>query len=357
MLELSWLRPQRETTVADRLHCPSCGSPVDPDSAVCSTCGTPLGGAAAAPAEPPAPSVGFECKSCGAQVACEPGRPSQACAFCGSTYVVEVATDQLSGLVPELILPFRIDREEAQRRFESWGRSDFLAPADFRKAPRLDRLEGVYLPFWTFSMKAESEWTADIGEHWYETREESYTDSQGKRQTRTHTVQHTEWYPLSGRHHSYFFHHLVSGSRGLSQEEMAAVSEFDLLEIRRYRPQYLAGWSAESFGVPREEALAATQQLFQEKEGELIPRFLPGDTQRDLEITTRFEEISDDLLFLPFWIGSFSHRGKPYRFVLNGQTGEATGTLPTTPWKKIAITAVILVALILIIWLSWTTSP
>lgn len=332
--------------------CPSCGSPAEDGASVCSACGTRLAPAEEAVAPAPALTAGFECRSCGASVACEPGRSSYACAFCGSTYVVEIAAEGLAGLVPEFVVPFRIDRDRVQEVFGNWCREGFFTPRDVRSISRMDKLQGVYLPFWTFSMRADSAWEVDIGEYWYETVHETYTNSQGKRQTRTRRVQHTEWHPLRGHHHSYHTHHLVSGSRGLPQDEALAAGPFDLLAMRRYRPQLLAGWLAEPFNIAREQALAACQQRFTEAEGERIRAFLPGDTHKGLEWTTQFSEVADDLLLLPFWIGAYTYRGKPYRFVLNGQTGQATGTRPKSPWKIAAVVVLVLAVLLFIVYIS-----
>jgi len=334
------------TAAPEILHCPSCGSPVDEGTAVCTSCGTAL--TTPAPAEP-GPSIltaGFSCQSCGATVVCEPGSRSYICAFCGSTYVVEVSGEGLAAQLPEFVIPFRIGREEATGVFDGWCRRGFFTPQDVRKAARMDKLQGLYLPFWTFSMRADSTWEADIGEWWYSESSETYTDSQGKTRSRSVRVRHTEWHPLSGRHHSWHSQYLVSGSRGLPQEEALAVAPFHLREMRRYRPEYLAGWLAEPFSVPHDEALAACERAFREAEGERIRAFLPGDTQSGLEWTTRFSQISDDLLLLPFWIGAYTYRGKLYRYVLNGQTGRATGTRPQSP-VKIAI--VVVAALLLIL--------
>lgn len=337
------------TAVPDRvLRCPSCGSPADEGTSVCTSCGTAL--SIPAPADP-GPSIltaGFSCQSCGATVACEPGPRSYACAFCGSTYVVEVRGEGLAALVPEFVVPFRIGHKEAVRVFDAWCHKGFFTPDDVRKAARMDKLQGIYLPFWTFSMRADSDWEADIGEWWYKDQTKTYTDAQGKTRSKKTQIRHTEWHPLRGWHHSWHSHFLVSGSHGLPQAEALAVGPFQLIEMRRYRPEYLAGWLAEPFSVSHDEALAACQNAFREEEGKRIRAFLPGDVQSGVEWTTRFSEVSDDLLLLPFWIGAYSYRGKLYRYVLNGQTGKATGTRPKSPVK---IATVALFVLAILLWL------
>lgn len=336
---------------ATTLRCPSCGSPADQGDLVCTSCGTVLTPSGLPAPADPGPSIltaGFSCQSCGATVVCEPGPRSYVCAFCGSTYVAEVRGDGMAALVPEFVLPFKIGPEQAKRVFDGWCHQGFFTPGDVRNAARMDKLQGIYLPFWTFSMRADSEWQADIGEWWYSNQTQTYTDSEGKTRSKKAQIRRTEWHPLRGRHHSWHYHFMISGSRGLPQPEALAVGPFQLEEMRRYRPEFLAGWLAEPFSVSHDEALEACQSAFREEEGKRIQAFLPGDVQAGLEWTTTFSQISDDLVLLPFWIGAYSYRGKLYRYVLNGQTGKATGTRPKSPVK---IAAVILAGLALVLFL------
>jgi hypothetical protein len=219
---------------------------------------------------------------------------------------------------PELVVPFRIGREEVPR-----------------KAARLDRLQGIYLPFWMFSLRADSTWEADIGEWWYADRPQTSPEDEETTRAKKARIRRTEWHPLRGRYHSWHSCFLVSGSHGLPQEEVLAVGPFHLQEMRRYRPEYLTDWSAEPVDVSRADALAACQSAIREEEGACIRGFLPGDVQAGVEWTTTFSQISEDLLLLPFWIGTCSSRGKLYRYVLNGQTGKATtGTRPSRPARS-----------------------
>lgn len=213
---------------------------------------------------------------------------------------------------PELVVPFRIGRKEMPR-----------------KAARLDQLQGIFLPFWMFSLRADSTWEADIGEWWYADRPQTSPEDEGTTGAKKARIRRTEWHPLRGRYHSWHSGFLVSGSLGLSQDEVLAVGPFDLSEMRRYRPEDLADWSTEPVGVSRADALAACQSAVREEEGARIRAFLPGDVQAGVEWTTTFSQVSEDLLLLPFWIGTSSSRGKLDRYVLNGQTGKATtGTHP-----------------------------
>lgn len=105
-------------------RCGSCGSPADRDGGCCAACGATLGGTAASAVsrlESTQPlTAGFGCQSCGAQVLCEPGYRSYECAFCGSTYVVELPGQAEARLSPKFVVPFRVDRKQGTAPVSKW---------------------------------------------------------------------------------------------------------------------------------------------------------------------------------------------------------------------------------------------
>ncbi|MBI4604005.1 MAG: zinc ribbon domain-containing protein [Planctomycetes bacterium] len=318
------------------LSCPRCSRRARAGQPFCDLCGQAL---LAEGAEQPTASRRTQaCRGCGATVTVPEGERTAACAFCGTSYVA--GREGAGGRPePELVLPFSLGRREAEAAFAAWlGKAGWFVPGDLGLQSRLSSLRGVYVPFWSFSMRSESRWSARIGEHWWETVTETYTTTEhGKTVTRTRTrrVQHTEWYPLSGRFHQFHSHYLVSASRGLPQEVADRVGPFPLSEATRYAPRFLAGWLCEEAAVSREEAAEVSAREFERRERDDIARFLPGDTQADLAVETELHDVTEDLLLLPLWIFAYSYRGRAFRYVLNGATGKAHGEKPVS-WGRVA---------------------
>ena len=203
-------------------------------------------------------------------------------------------------------------------------------PSDLRQQAKADGLRGIYLPFWSFSMRADSRWSARIGEHWYTTETYTTRDSKGNTVTRTRRVQHTEWWPLQGGHHSYYSFYLVSGSKGLPQEVSQWVQPFELLALKRFAPSYLAGWLSEEYSVEKDDAYPPCEAEFRRREQSAIAAFLPGDTHSGLEVATQFSKVSSDLILLPIYLRSYRYNGKLYRTLINGQTGMIAGEKPVS---------------------------
>ena len=197
-------------------------------------------------------------------------------------------------------------------------------------------------------MLAQSHWSATIGEYWYRTETYTTRDSKGNIVVRTRQVQETEWWPLSGSHHHYYAGYLVSGSQGLPQQQAERIKPFNLPALKRYEPYYLAGWLSEEYSIEREAALQICQQEFYNRERNNVAAFLPGDTHRGLEVSTRFSSINSDLCLLPVYILSYRYRDKLYRFLVNGQTGKCAGDKPLS-WRRISVLIVIIVLLIALV--------
>jgi len=373
MADIQWLDAVDQNAPAPRGRpCEACGTPIEALDKFCPACGTAnpdyQAPAAAAVRQQPSETVDaqvvekrveteppeqkhFRCETCGAEVATDPDQRSYVCPFCDSTYVVEVPQRETGRLPPEFVIGFAITPAEAQAKFKAWlADNGWYRPGDLKTSAVLDKMKGVYLPFWSFSMRADSTWQASIGEHWYRTETYTTTDSKGNTTTHTRQVQETEWYPLAGRHHHYYSGYLVSGSKGLPQDQALRVQPYQLPALKRYAPWFLAGWFAEEYSVQREQALEISQQEFYRREQNNVAAFLPGDTNRNLTVSTNFSQVNSDLCLLPIYIASYKYQDKLYRFLLNGQTGRMAGDKPVS-WQRVAILVTVIVVVLLILFL------
>ncbi|MBN2474827.1 MAG: zinc-ribbon domain-containing protein [Pirellulales bacterium] len=312
--------------------CESCGCPVEALDKFCPACGKEQA-AAAEIHQAAARQRYFRCKNCGAEVAVDPDQRSYVCPFCDSTYVMEFSPEQTNRQPPEFVIGFAVTPEKAQEKFRRWlAENGWFRPGDLQSAHIEEKLKGVYLPFWSFSMLARSEWSASIGEYWWKT--ETYTTRQnGKTVTKTRRVRKTEWWDLGGRHHRYYSGYLVSGSRGLPQQHADRIKPFHLPALKRYEPYFLAGWLSEEYSIQRDDALKMCQQEFYTREQQNVAGHLPGDTHSGLRVSTRFEDVNSDLILLPVYLLSYRYQKKLYRFLINGQTGKVAGDKPLSGWR------------------------
>ena len=293
------------------------------------------------------PVTQVSCSDCGATVNVSPGEQTAKCAFCGSQQVLAQESAG-TAIRPESLVPFKVDKQAANKKFEGWLGELWFRPNDLKKMAKLQEMGGVYIPFWTFDAWVRSQWTADAGYHYYET--EYYTDENGNSASRQ--VQHTRWESTSGWREDFFDDTLVCASKGLPTELVAKFQTFDTKQLTPYEPQFLAGWRAESYAVDLMPAWGNAQQSMSSVQEGRCGGDVPGDTHRFLNVHNAFSHVTFKHVLLPIWIAAYRYNGKPYQFLVNGQTGEVVGKAPWSFWKIFfaVLAAVILVTTIAILY-------
>jgi len=271
---------------------------------------------------------------------------SATCSFCDSALVAEADGDAEA---VDRVVPFEVPRERASTTLGAHLAAHWLAPEVLRRAARPDELRQVFVPFYVFDAVARTTFSVQIGNHWYRT--ETYTTTvNGKRVTRTRRVRETEWSSLEGSHVRQWFQHLVSASRGLVEGEANALEPFDLGRSVPFVPAVVAGVAAERATVPHAAAARVASQELADLEAAVIAReHLPGDTHRNLSSRTTSDLSPPGLALLPVWIGVVKGPKGPLRLLVNGQTGEAVGRVPRSPFKIALLVASVLGALGLVV--------
>jgi hypothetical protein len=280
----------------------------------------------------------IRCTFCGAVSVT--AKQSDHCAFCGSPVVIaEVSADVI---VPETVLPFAIDNRGARERFDNWLKGLWFAPNDLQKRARASGMDGVYLPYWTYDTSTGTHYVGQRGDHYYVT--ESYTDSEGKRQTRQ--VRKTRWRWTSGHVAMSFDDVLVCGSKSLPRWLLDGLEPWDLHDLKPFEPSYLSGFAAERFGVDLQSGFEIAKQRMDRDIENAIERDIGGDEQRIFNKNTDWGSPTFKLVLLPLWISSFRYQEKIYRFVVNARTGAIQGE---RPWSTAKIVATVIGVIALIV--------
>lgn len=269
------------------------------------------------------------CEACGATVVVPPNEAAGRCAYCGSTRVLP-ATPDPSRIPPECLLPFAVDRVQAEELFRKWIRSLWFRPNALKRGNALAEMKGVLVPYWTFDAHAESSWSAMAGYHY------TVTVGSGKN---AHTETRTRWVPAAGRRSDDYDDLLVCASRGLEPGLLAAVEPFRTGDLVRFREEYLAGWSAEAYAVDVREAWGVGDGRIRQSQVGRCAGDVPGDTHMSLSVSTTLSGKRYRHVLLPIWVCAYRFRGKPWRFLVNGQTGEVQGKAPWS-WVKITLLVV-----------------
>ncbi|MFO7561190.1 MAG: hypothetical protein R6X02_01000 [Enhygromyxa sp.] len=281
----------------------------------------------------------IECNGCGAITVITAQAAS--CPFCDSPVIVPIEEDRAT-LVPESVLPFAIDERTAGTKFKEWVASRWFAPNDLAAKARRARIDGVYLPYFTYDSQTYTRYRGQRGDHYYVT--ETYTDSQGKTQTRQ--VRKTRWTPRSGQVYVAFDDVLICASKSLPTKLIDGLEPWDLAQLAPFNPGYLSGFMAERAALGLEEGFDLAKQKMVPRIQGAIRSDIGGDTQRIDSYSTTHNNVTFKLFLLPLWISSFRYDDKVYRFVVNARTGEVAGE---RPYSKLKIALAVLGAILLIV--------
>jgi DNA-directed RNA polymerase subunit RPC12/RpoP len=292
-------------------------------------------------------TTAFTCENCGATTSLRAFAKSIACPFCGSQYVI-ARPDDPNAPQPDALLPFNVPDRQVRDIYQQWLGSGFFRPRDLAQAARNHEMRAVYLPAWECSARAYSEWTATAG--YDRRREEQYqAEENGQQVTKTRTVTETDWRPAEGRHEGNYPRELVSASKGLPQDWLPKLGDFEFGQLQSYNPQFLAGREVEECALDHTSALEIARQQIEEQEKNACAALVPGDRHRDLRANTQIFDLDGRLLYLPVWLASFQYQDRVYRCIVNGQTGTIGGEAPVSKAKVTLVIVGVIAAIILLI--------
>lgn len=286
-----------------------------------------------------------KCPNCAAEVEFDPTTHARECPFCATPVVTD--TGESRHVKPKGVLPFSIDERAGHKAMTDWLGRLWFAPNGLKEYARKGRrMEGIYVPYWTYDADTRSSYSGQRGTVYYVT-ETVMVD--GKPQAKQ--VAKVRWRPVSGRVKRFFDDVLVLASKSLPKRYTDALEPWDLSALEPYQPQYLAGFRAEAYAISLqdgfEEARAHMDRVI-----ERDVRFdIGGDRQRISHIDTQVSDVTFKHILLPVWLAAYKYRGKTYRFVVNGQSGRVQGERPYSAWKiagAVAVLAVLIAAAIYI---------
>ncbi len=299
-------------------------------------------------AAPATPGRETSCQGCGAVTTFGEHQTAGRCAFCGSALVLDPPADP-AAIAPEFLVPFAVTGKAAAERFRRWLRGLWFRPSALRSRHSIEELRSVYLPFFTFDMHAASRWSAQSGTYYWTT--ETYTAMvNGRPATRTRSVRRVRWWPSSGRREDDFDDVLVAASRGLPAGAAARIYPFRLGELVPTGPGWLAGFGAERHSVDLESCFEAAVTTVRSECRNRCSGDVPGDTHRFLSVTTRVSDPTFKPLLLPIHVLAYRWKGRPFRVLVNGQTGAVAGD---APWSALKISLAILALLIAALAAYW----
>jgi len=276
----------------------------------------------------------LQCPNCGAQVEFDADTHAAECPFCATPVVTDTGTHR--HIKPKAVLPFALDERTAKQAMNDWLGRLWFAPNGLQDYARKGRkMQGIYVPYWTFDADTKTAYRGERGTVYYVTKT---VTRDGKRvQVREQRIR---WRPKSGRVARFFDDVLVLAARSLPKRFTDALEPWDLAALEPYAPEYLAGFRAEGYTVELTDGFTEARAHMDRVIERDVKFDIGGDRQRIHLLDTTVSDVTFKHILLPVWLAAYKYRGKTYRFVVNGRTGKVQGERPWSAWK-IAIAVIL----------------
>jgi len=286
-----------------------------------------------------------QCSDCGANVTFEPPHVAGQCPFCAASIVAQPKLADPT-LAPEGIVPFTLGRKDARESIQRWIGSRWFAPNALKQLAQQEKIQGVYLPFWTYDSYTTSHYSGERGDYYYVTETYTETNDKGETETKTRQVQHTRWCFVSGTVSRFFDDILIPGTQLVNVDRLNALEPWHLKEsLRPYDPSYLAGFEAQRSQVMLKEGFETAKDIMSGTIHSDVHHDIGGDEQRVHNISTAYSAITFKHILLPVWLSSYRYRNKQYQVMVNARTGEVQGD---RPYSIVKITAAVLAGIALV---------
>lgn len=283
--------------------------------------------------------VVYRCPNCHGEQAIETFETAVNCPFCGATNIMK--TEELPGLKPDSILPFRLTDANASDAGKKWIKRKIFAPSKCKKNFNPDKFHGVYIPNFSFNSETTSSYDGTLGEYYY------VTVGSGKNK---HTVRKIRWYQVNGVIDKSFFDLLIEASSQIEQKQLNKILPFDLVATEEYRSEYLAGYSAERYNTSLKDSFSFAKNVMDADIRRAILAKYRADVVGSLNVSTTYRTVNFRYILLPIWLCSYSFKQKIYQFLVNGRTGKSTGKAPISALRVIIAVLLGLGIAALIIW-------
>jgi LSD1 subclass zinc finger protein len=285
------------------------------------------------------------CVTCGAQTQLGQDITSGRCAFCGSPVVAEAQSKKL--IKPSGLLPFLVNKAQADGLFRKWISGLWFAPSNLAKRADQAGIDGAYIPCWTYDTNTDTNYSGERGDDYTET--ETYTEFvNGRAETRERTVTKTRWSFVNGRVDNQFHDVLVLATQSLPPKHADHLQPWDLPHVVPYADEYLSGMSCQSYQIDLPHGFELAKGIMAGRIRRTIERDIGGDHQRITSMETNYRDIQFRHLLLPLWISAYHYNNKAFRFLVNARTGAVRGERPYSAVKIAGLVAGIIAAIVVL---------
>ena len=265
--------------------------------------------------------VNYNCPDCGAEIITDENTAATFCVYCGNTSIIK---NRLSGeFAPDKLIPFKVEKDEAIEAFKNLKKGRPLVPNSFVSTNNIDKITGVYIPFWLYDISVDGKITASA------TRVTSW--SRGD----THYTK-TDYYKVVRSGNMEYKRVPVDGATRFDNNMMNCIEPFDYSKLIDYNHAYLSGFLAEKYDVDVDAAFSdAKLRTINSTKNEILDSMKGYATKTITSSSIEPSVKSTEYVLLPVWMVNVKYNNKFYLFSMNGESGKFIGNIPLDKRKAV----------------------
>lgn len=266
-----------------------------------------------------------KCTNCGAPLEITEFTSALRCEHCGTYLVLNERVENV--FEPRCILPFYVSRQMAVQAMEKEFSRRLFAPSDFLSAKSLEKLQGIYVPFWLYDYGADYDFAGEgIRIRTWTSGDTEYTE--------------TSYYEVLRRMDVDFDQIPVDASYVMDDGIMDLMEPYDYRGFTDFAPKYMSGFYAEVYNQDAGALAERAKGKAREASEELLQGSLTGYTSvRPLRKNLQLKDKDTCYALMPVWQYIYRYKGQPYLYHVNGQTGKVVGITPVSQAKVLAYSA------------------
>ncbi len=261
--------------------------------------------------------VKYKCSYCGSEIITDRATAATVCVYCGNAVVM--GEQLINDFAPDYVIPFKIDKSRVMQAFKDFSKKP-LTPKAFDPEKVVEKMQGVYIPFWLYSGECEGCMDAE-GVNEKTTRQGNYR------------VVEKSIYNVLREGKVRFKNVPVDGSSKTDDAAMDSIEPYDYKDMVPFKPAYLSGFLAERFDEDAEKCFERAKVRIENTTLDKLKASAPYDNITVRTYNKNIKKEKPKYALLPTWLLYTVYNGEKYFFAMNGQTGKFIGNLPIDKGK------------------------
>lgn len=276
----------------------------------------------------------YHCESCGAELIADDTTSATFCLYCKSPTIIK---QRFKGeFQPKFVIPFKITKDQSVALYKNWIGKKLFAPTSFKQDEEIDKITGIYAPFWLFDCDAHGSTTGTA------TKVRTWRSG-------SYEYTNTKYYHIERQGNARYEKVPIDSSTKLDDKYMNMIEPYDYNEMADFSMAYLTGFMADKYDVDVDECKKVMQTRVEDFiENRLRDTVNGYSTYSATSKNAHLHDVVNNYALMPIYLLVNKHKETKHMFLVNGQTGKVVGETPIDHRKQALFFGAVFVAVSII---------